>query len=53
MIMKIVTVCHCPKCDEPINVPIKHLAGILAKQKPKPSKEFMTKISKKRSGSEE
>lgn len=45
---KIVTICNCPNCDTPINVPIKRLGQITrAMRKTEPTKEFMKKISRK------
>lgn len=48
-VSKIITVCKCPSCDEPVKVPIKLLGQLIAKQrKTNNSSEFMSKIATER-----
>lgn len=48
MSVKLVTICNCPNCDTPINVPIRTLGQITrAMRKTEPTNEFMKKISRK------
>ena len=45
---KLITVCKCPKCDEPIEVPLRRIGQLIrAERKIEPTNEFMKAISKK------
>lgn len=47
--MKLVVICNCPKCDTPIEVPVKRLGQLTAAMRKTPNtKEFMRDIAIKR-----
>lgn len=44
---KLVVVCNCPNCDDPVKVPLRLLGQIMIKERTnKPTKEHMQRISK-------
>jgi hypothetical protein len=46
--MKLTAICNCPKCGEPINLPIKLLGQIIASQRKAPiDKAHLSRAGKK------
>ncbi len=45
---KLIPVCDCPKCGEPINITLKKIGQLIrSERKTEPTQEFMKKISRK------